>query len=75
MALGCPMDGMRLESGISEHVLAKNIHKFTAWMVEKYFEDYVHMPNDTAELESVEIVYSLLELPGCMGSMDGVHFA
>jgi hypothetical protein len=69
------MDGMRLESGISQHVLAKFFHKFAAWMVEKYFEDNVHMPNDTAELESVETVYSLLGLPGCVGSMDGVHFA
>jgi hypothetical protein len=50
-------------------------HKFTAWMVEKYFDDNVHMPSDTAELESVETMYSLLGLPSCVGSMDVVHFA
>jgi hypothetical protein len=54
MPLGCPMDGMRLESGISQHVLAKFFQKFTRWMVEKYFVDNVHMPSDTVELESVE---------------------
>jgi hypothetical protein len=48
MALGCPMDGMRLESGISQCVLVKFFHKFTEWMVEEYFADKVHMPNDTA---------------------------
>jgi hypothetical protein len=35
----------------------------------------VHIPSDTTELESVETVYSLLGLPGCVGNMDGVHFA
>jgi hypothetical protein len=60
MALGCPMDGMRLESGISQPMLAKFFHKLIVWMVEKYFEDDVHMPSDTTELESVETVYSLV---------------
>jgi hypothetical protein len=35
----------------------------------------MHMPIDTAELEGMEHVYSLLGLLGCVGSMDGVHFA
>jgi hypothetical protein len=39
------------------------------------FKNTVHMPSDTSELESVETVYSLLGLPGCVGSMDGVNFA
>jgi hypothetical protein len=69
------MDGMRLESGISQPVLAKFFHKFTTWMVEKYFEDNANMPSDTAELDSIEIVYSLLGLRGCVGSIDGVNFA
>jgi hypothetical protein len=69
------MDGMRLESGISQPVLANFFHKFTAWMMGKYFADNVHMPSDRAELESVENVYSLFGLPGCVESMDGVHFA
>jgi hypothetical protein len=43
-------------------------------MVEESFADNVHMPSDTAELESVETLYSLLGLPGRVGSMDGVHF-
>jgi hypothetical protein len=75
MAVSRPMDGMRLESGTSQHVLAKLFHKFIAWMVERYFEDNGHMPRDIAELESVDIVYSLLALRACVGSMDGVHFA
>jgi hypothetical protein len=33
------------------------------------------MPSNTAEVESVETVYSLLGLHDCVGSMDGVHFA
>jgi hypothetical protein len=44
-------------------------------MVERCFEDNVHMPSGTAELESVETVHSLLGLHGCVGSIDGVHFA
>jgi hypothetical protein len=43
-------------------------------MIEEYFADNVHMPSDTVELESGEILYSLLGLRGCVGSMDGVHF-
>jgi hypothetical protein len=43
--------------------------------VEKYFEDNVHMPSYRAELEGVETLYSLPRLPGCVGSMDVVHFA
>jgi hypothetical protein len=74
MALGCPMDGMRLERGIFQHVLENVFHKFTGWMLEEYSYDYVHMPNDTSQLASVEIVYSVLGLLGCVGSMDGVHF-
>jgi hypothetical protein len=44
-------------------------------MVREYFADIVHMPSDTAELKSVETLHSLVALRGCVGSMDGVHFA
>jgi hypothetical protein len=57
MALGCPMDGMRLESGIFQPVLAKFFHKIIGWMVEEYFAHNVHMPSNTTELESVETLY------------------
>jgi hypothetical protein len=33
------------------------------------------MPIDTAKLESVETLHSSVGLRGCVGSMDGVHFA
>jgi hypothetical protein len=58
MALGCPMDGMRLESGISQPVLAKFFHKFIGWVLKEYFDDNVYMPRDTTELESMETLYS-----------------
>jgi hypothetical protein len=38
-------------------------------MVEEYFANYVHIPSDTADMESVET------LLGCVGSTDGAHFA
>jgi hypothetical protein len=68
------MEGMRLQIGISHPMLAKFFHKSTAWTVEIYFDDNKHMPQRHCGA-CVEIMYSLLGLPGCLSSMDGVHFA
>ena len=75
MALGCPMDGVSLESGVSQTSLQRFFHPFMQFMVDKYFATHVRMPETTRELDLNETVYSCLGLPGCIGSMDGVHLA
>ena len=75
LALGCSMDGVSLESGVSQPALNKFFHPFMKFMVDKYYTTYVRMPNTATELDVNESIYSCLGLPGCMGSMDGVHFA
>jgi hypothetical protein len=57
MALGCPMDGMGLESDISQHMLAKSSHKLTGWMVDEHFDgNYGHMPSKSGARKCGECV-------------------
>jgi hypothetical protein len=59
IALGCPMDGMKLESSISQAELVKFLNELIRWMVDNYFASNVHMPSDTADLDNVKSGYLL----------------
>lgn len=75
LALGCPVDGVVLESGVSQPVLQRFIHRFMQFMVDTFYSRHVRMHDSVAEMDVCEAVYSCLGLPGCVGSMDGVHLA
>jgi len=47
-------------------------HQFCAKMVTLY-DDFVRVPHTAEEIAQVERLYRFCGLPGCIGSVDGVH--
>ena len=74
LGLGLCTDTASWESNVSAPVLNKFLHKFVAWVGEDLYADEVAVPTGE-KLAAALHVYEKLGLPGCLGSVDGVHTA
>jgi hypothetical protein len=75
LAKGCSFHDLHdhTEGWNHEEVMRVFFYKFVNILVQKQYDQTVHLPRDLGELDQVVNVYSLLGFPGCAYSMDCVH--
>ena len=74
LAKGCSWDLLYELSGISAEVHRNFALKFSEKFSQEMYHIYVHGPRDAEEIEKITRVYAACGFPGCVGSVDCVHF-
>ena len=75
LATGMPADCFEDTAGCSKPTVLNFTHKFAEWMETRYYEQVVKWPSNAQELGHFETPFKNIGLPGCIGSVDGVHVA
>ena len=75
MATGVSFKSLEIESGISAATIARFYTLWIQWLVDTQVHKWVYIPSTVQEIGPIHSTYHMMGLPGCVGSMDGVHVA
>ena len=75
LATGMPLNSFDEVAGCSESTMQLFFIPFAEWLVGQYEVEILSWPTTPEMIEKIERPFKGLGLPGCIGSMDGVHVA